>query len=120
MAIGPHDRPIRGSDRPDDPSQGLPPSLQDAGRALGYERSPPAGVGKPLCPIASYLVPHACPADSRPGYSLPVTIKKISATFSPGFLAESGPRIPRTPYGRRNKKIFQIPRFSRIFNNLDS
>ncbi len=50
MATGRYDRPVRGSEKLDDLSQGLPLSLRDKGRALGYGRSPRPGAKKPAMP----------------------------------------------------------------------
>jgi len=68
-----------------------------------------------LFPDARCLVPRACPADFRPGYSLPVTIKKICATFSRGFLARRAREIAVTVALNRRKKNFALWAFS---NNL--
>ncbi len=51
MATGRYDRPVRGSDKLDDLSQGLPLSGRDKGRALGYGRSPRGGAKKPAMPV---------------------------------------------------------------------
>ena len=57
MATGRYDRPVRGWDKLDDPSQGLPLSLRDKGHALGYGRSPRGGAKKPAMSATAPEVP---------------------------------------------------------------